>query len=68
MLNLDQVEKVDELLREGMSPQRVATEIGLENRSKLNYHLLRAGKKIRTVRMVEDVTNVSQREKEASTA
>src|ERR1700742_1596771 len=55
MITSEQMTRADELLREGLPPEKVATEIGLETRSQLTYQLLRVGKRIRTIRVIENV-------------
>ncbi|BDI29431.1 hypothetical protein CCAX7_14820 [Capsulimonas corticalis] len=58
MLTTEQLLKADSLLRDGLSPDQVARELGFVSRSQFSYQLLRAGKQISISRWISSVPSV----------
>ena len=46
------VERANELLERGVSPEEVAREFGFARRSQLVYNLMKAGRRIETTRRI----------------
>lgn len=70
MLNGDQIGQIDKLLRTGLSPDKVAKNVGINSVGRLRYWLLMSGKRMRVARHLEDVTAIQQsaNEQEAAAA
>lgn len=58
MLTPNQISEIEERLERGETPAEIAGSMGIGSQGGLIYKLLKSGKRIKTIRVLEDVLPV----------